>query len=115
LANKRFTIESAFSQPFPSSASQLESADILTDIHSYWQVFEEVDVYNEKTNSISVEKVPAVFQVDYATWLNLSESNRTKYSFYEWEILQNDIKRRRRVIDKTEANTLINDLIKIFK
>jgi hypothetical protein len=115
LANKRFTIESAFSQPFPSSASQLESADILTDIHSYWQVFEEVGVYNEKTNSISVEKVPAVFQVDYATWLNLSESNRTKYSFYEWEILQNDIKRRRRVIDKTEANTLINDLIKIFK
>jgi len=115
LANKKFTIDSPFSQPFPSSATQLESAEILTDIHSYWKISEDIPVYNEKTNSVNNEKIDVNFQIDYNTWLNLPESNRKKYTFYEWEVEQNDIKRRRKIINKTQANQLVNELIKIFK
>jgi hypothetical protein len=91
-----FVIDSIFSQPFPNSASQMEYAEIYTNIHSFWDL---------RTGH----------QIDYSTWLTLNANRRKIKTYYEYEFELNENKRKIQVISKSEAASLYNELLTIFK
>lgn len=92
----QFTVQGTFSLPFPSSATSLEFCEVFTDVHSYWQ----------KSTGL---------QIDYTTWLNLSDGDRYTKTFYEFEFQENENKRRIQLIDPENAKDLQNQLIRLFK
>lgn len=95
-AGNQFTVQGTFSLPFPSSSSALESCEVFTDTHSYWQ----------KSTGL---------QIDYQTWLSLPDADRYTKTFYEFEFEQNETKRRIQLIDPESAKDLQNQLIRLFK
>lgn len=94
--NNQFSVYGTFSLPFPSNSTSLESCEVLTDIHSYWQ----------KSTGL---------QIDYRTWSLLPEEDRYAKTFYEFEFEENENKRRLQLIGPESAKDLQNQLIRFFK
>lgn len=91
-----FVINEPFALPFPSSPSQLESMQVYSDTHSYW---------DKKTG----------LQIDYDMWSQLPDVERIRKTYYEYEFETNEEKRRIQYIGKKQARELYNELITIFK
>lgn len=99
-----FTVQGTFSTPFPTSPSELQYCQVLSDVRSYWS------------------KNPKL-QIDYKTWadnesLSLSDPLRKDYevkTIYEYEVELNEEKRRIQLIEKTQAINLQNQLIRLFR
>ena len=50
------------------------------------------------------------FVIDETTYNSLSQLERTSVSYYDWEVEQNDARRRIKLIPRTEATTVIRQL-----
>lgn len=72
-----------------------ETCEIINFTHSYY------DVHGH--------------EIDFDTWKNTDEDERSEKSFYDYELLLNDRRRNIKVLDRIYKQQLVDELSKVFK